>query len=381
MSTEAQATRKYEPLSKPIYTAAQLVERMKEIADVAIVLSPFAGISEIPQGWRISERHVYAQVAEGDDGKGGRTLIGDLYKPFWAKGDTCAPTKLFILRIWMAAGGSILWSRRVDDRKDSRFVEWDAMLELRQLDTNVVKFPGNKRLDLREAADHNLTGDQLRQARKRITELAESEAILRGVRGVLALAQSYSIADLKSKPFVLYQAVPDYDMDDPIIKRMVAATQLGVVDRMFGPASPTPLLGTPQAAPLQITNGRGNGDQQTAVVNGELVNTQTGQVMEDASGFEPPPAQAQEPTIVCTCPCGDQMVVGPENARVSVAAVGTPRCPTCWPWNAKYDVKRHAELKNMEMPKIPTLTGEGAAVQHQAFLDAQKRKVAAGGAR
>ena len=115
--------------------------------------------------------------------------------------------------------------------------------------------------------------------------------------------------------------------------------------------------------------------------NGHTVDTGTGEIIEeDASGFEAPPPAPAEPIIVCGCPCGDQREVTAEVARITTEATGSPRCGACYPWNPKYQAKAHAALKNMEIPKYPLLTGEGAATQHQAFLDAQRRK-SAGGAR
>jgi hypothetical protein len=325
---------KYVPLTKPLYTSDELVARMAEIQDVAIVLSPFSGVSDIQPGWRVSERHVFADL-EG----------GDIYKPFWGKGDDVAPSGKLLNRIWNAAGGSVLYLRRVDDRQDPHIVEWEGILELRQIDTNVVKIPCEKRLDLSKgsAAIEKMKPGQIGQARGRIHELGATEAFFRGVRKGTGMSQSYSEAVLKVKPFVVYCAVPDYDMQDPVIKRMVVASQLGVTNLMYGPAAAGPALET-APAPRALPPGT------TEIVEAETIT--------DASDFAPPPAEEEEKeeeVKVCECPCGDQIAISEEVAEATTRQVGAPRCRECYPAKSfVYD--RHKDLSSLKLPLAPKLT-------------------------
>ena len=76
-------------------------------------------------------------------------------------------------------------------------------------------------------------GRGLAGARKFGARHAESKAANRAIRSFLGLNGSYTRA-AAAKPFVFpkLQWVPD--MSDPMIRRMVAAKQLGIVDQLFG---------------------------------------------------------------------------------------------------------------------------------------------------
>ncbi len=364
MSTPATAARKYEPLTKPIYHAADLVKRMQEIQDVAFVLSPFTGVSDIPQGWRISERFVFAKW-EMEEYKGREHPRGDVYKPFWAKGDSVAPTGQLLNRIWGSAGGSVLFLRRVDDRKEARICEVEGQLLLRQLDANEIKIPCDKRLDLTEGGDGtaNMEPDQLKQARKRIHELVMTEALLRGIRKAFSLSQSYSMKDLQVKPFVVYACVPDFDMTDPMTRKMVVASQLGIVDRLFGPSSSTPLLIGGGPEPGRITEPP----------NG-IVDINSARVIDeppDEGDFPDLPADQPAPPIyVCGCAHGGgcQAEISEIVHKMTVERYGGPRCGRCAP-GKKYDEKAHEEMVTLAFPKDKSMTPSKAA-----GLAAQMRK-------
>lgn len=338
MST--QSPTKYVPLTEPILTAAQLTQRMAAIQDVAIVLSPLTGVSDIPAGWRVSERYIFAQW-EIVDYKGNKTPRGDVYRASWCQGDHVAPSGQLLNKIWSEAGGSILCLKRVDDRKNPHICETEGQLELRQLDSNLQRIPAERRLDLTEgseAARGARSAAQLSQMRLRIHELSASEAFLRGIRKGLAMAQSYSMADLECKPFVVYACVPNFDMTDKMTRAMVVASQLGCVEALCVEA----LFGATGGGRQLLIEAAQAETIDTA--NGHTVDAKTGEVVDDFTP-DPPPAEAPpEPTVpdaVCACEHGCQAPISKATVDSTTAYTGRPLCRSCYPFGEDFNVASH----------------------------------------
>jgi hypothetical protein len=76
--------------------------------------------------------------------------------------------------------------------------------------------------------------ERVYQQRSNIHSLAESKAKLRCVRAALGVPVSMP-KDQAAKPFVVPALVPDLDVSDPEIKRMVAASLIGAQDALYGP--------------------------------------------------------------------------------------------------------------------------------------------------
>lgn len=343
MSTATQNPTEYSPLTSPITSAPDLTARMAAIQDVAIVLSPLTGVSDFPAGWRVSERYVFAQWDSFE--KSGKTYLrGDVYKPSWAQGDHAAPTSQLLNKIWSSAGGSILFLRRVDDRKDPHICEVEGQLELRQLDSNLQKIPADKRLDLSggsEATKAMRSDAQRSQARQRIHELTMTEAFSRGIRKALAMGQSYSMADLKTKPFVVYACVPDFDMSDKMTRAMVVASQLGCVEQLFG-----------------VSGGAGQKLLSSGTIdtpNGATVNAATGELVEPAAasaGYDDLPPDEPSPSTpeaVCEHSCGCQVEIPKADAEKSLEKLHIALCEPCFP-GRQFDYGRHASMTTLGYP-------------------------------
>lgn len=76
--------------------------------------------------------------------------------------------------------------------------------------------------------------ERVYQQRSNIHSLAESKAKLRCIRAALGVPVSMP-KDQAAKPFVVPALVPDLDVSDPEIKRMVAASLLGSQEALYGP--------------------------------------------------------------------------------------------------------------------------------------------------
>src|SRR5262249_28117876 len=139
----------------------------------------------------------------------------------FCKDGEVAPAKNLILKLLLANGGSVGESERVDDRSDSKYCAWRVMVEIRQIDGNVVRYPGSKEIDLR---DHSveiegLSPGQVKGMRKHIVSNCETKAILRAVRGLLQIRPTYKRSELQQKAFYCYSLVPYIESTDPEMER------------------------------------------------------------------------------------------------------------------------------------------------------------------
>jgi len=178
-----------------------------------------------------------------------------------------------------------------------------------------------------------------------------TEAFSRGIRKALAMAQSYSMAALKEKPFVVYACVPDFDMSDKMTRAMVVASQLSCVEQLFGAAGARQLMlgpGQPQGPTIETPNGA-------------TVDAATGEVVENGEDdFTPPPAaaaaQAQStPEAACECEHGCQAPITAEVAEKTQAITGRKLCKACFP-GAGFDYSLHAQLTSLKLSKYPDMT-------------------------
>lgn len=152
----------------------------------------------------------------------------------------------------LAQAAGITWVHskcgRTDDRSKPYLWSYRMTLQIKGLDGRTREVSREYELDLRGSGD-NLTpaakkaGKGLPNARIHGAQLAESKAANRAIRAALGL-HAYSMADAR-KPFVLpvLRWVPD--AGDPVIRRMIAAKELGLVQELFGA----------EAAAAQATGG------------------------------------------------------------------------------------------------------------------------------
>lgn len=329
-------------------TVKLLVDRMREIQDQAFICSPFANLDALPEFFRVSERVVTIDP---------NPERGDVYysKQFCKPGEV-ALTRPGLFKLWQAAGGTIISSRRTDDRSMLHYCAWEVVGEIRQVDGNSLRMFGSRTLDYRDGSEQikGLTDGDVAQKRRAIQQLAETFATERMIRGCINLQQKYRAADLEQKPFVCYALIPDASQsDDPAIRRLAAAVAFGVVDKLYGAPAQVP---GGQAAPMLTTE------------SGDVVDPSTGQVISEAPAPDDDPIPAtpiapkQEAIHVCGCPCGDQKAVPTEKALERMKTIGCIRCSDCFPGRTFID-KGHLDLPNggsLEIPGHPEITATWA---------------------
>lgn len=334
-------------LDGPIASVDTLVSRIQSMQQQAFVCCPFTSLDLIPANYVVSERLVV--LDPNPDNR-------DVYKSslFFKRQGEVGLAKNGILKILQAAGGTILWSKQVDDGSDPFYVEWSCMIRFRQLDGNFIDYPGSKRVNLRDDSpelrsymtDGRVNAGQLEGARGNIVSLAETKAILRGARGGLALRQGYLREELLQKPFVCYALVANLDMSDPVTKHMAEAVALGI-----------DLYGERGAAGNLLTAGGGQAQTREAIVGGQPAH-------EEQTGPQPPPDDPRPPEpekdiFVCGCPCGHQVQLSEERYAASIGKVGSPRCDACYP-GQYFDFEMHKEYGDLCLKDLPGYTPEQA---------------------
>lgn len=209
--------------SRPLAKVEEVREVVERISSQCNLLMPLSFHDYIPPMHRVSTRMI--SIGDSDtyaDSKfcsGGERAIG----------------KTGLMKIIRAGGGSVLFSRRSDDRSDPHYCEWSVMVRVKEMDGQLTDIPGSREIDLRDGSTiaARMSPKELGNARAHILANAETKALNRAIRAMFAIRQKYSSADLL-KPFVTFALVPDFPMDDPDVKRMVVASMLHAESALYG---------------------------------------------------------------------------------------------------------------------------------------------------
>lgn len=331
MTTKTNLPAKIELPAEPIAEIGQLRSTYDRVSKQANLIMPVSHCDFIPPMMRVSLRAVIIDP----DGR-------DVYKPKFCKQNERAPGKTMILRLLQAAGGDVRESERTDDEREQYVASWRVKIRVPQLDGTSQEFIGSKRVDYRDGSAQisTFTPNQISQARQFIPELAETKALLRAVRGALALSQEYTLEEL-AKPFVVPALVPDLDVSDPEIRRMMARKILQLNESVYPQA---PATGTPT---VLLPSGD-NRPEPSPPDDPE----------ESLDGLEAPPepesvAPPTTPEGICTCPCGCQQAISTELSDYTKEKLGTERCRACYPYNADFALAKHFDVKDFEIPRLP----------------------------
>lgn len=379
MTTEkstALVARKVEMPAAPIAKIQELRDAYDRLAANVNLITPMQSPDYIPAMHSVSLRAVVLNTSESS---------GDVYhSPAFLKTHERALTKIAILKLLQAAGGTVVESRRTDDRRDHYVAEFRVVIEIPGIDGTRRRFESSKGVDYRDGSPQTaaFTANQLKAARQFVPELAETKALLRAVRGALALKQKYTIEEL-GKPFVVPALVPDLDMSDPDTKRMVTAKALGITDALYGPKALSPAVAV--LGPELIGDGHerpepGQTIETTVLSNGDEPDAQAG---DDAEMFGTPAPVAAEPPPpewICQCPCGHQVPVSKAAADATMQAAECVRCAECYPWHPHYRFAAHMQFADMEIKKFPHTSGERAAVLHKEYMERRAKATKGGGA-
>jgi len=95
--------------------------------------------------------------------------------------------------------------------------------------------------------------DRVYQQRANIHSLAESKAKLRAIRSAIGIPSAMT-PERAALPFVVPTLVPDLDVSDPEVRRMLAASLIGSQEALYGPrvlpaGAQAPALDEPESAP------------------------------------------------------------------------------------------------------------------------------------
>lgn len=352
MSKETTALARVEMPDAPIAKIDKLREAYHSLSDKVNLITPMQSPDYIPAMHSVSLRAVVLN-SNAD--------TGDVYhSPAFLKPNERALTKIAILKLLQAAGGTVVESRRIDDRRDHYVAEFRVVIEIPGIDGTRRRFESSKGVDYRDGSPQTAAfqPNQLKAARQFVPELAETKALLRAVRGALALKQKYTVDEL-NRPFVVPALVPDMDMSDPEIKRMVAQKALGLTGQLYGPAAGGP-------APAQIGDGLERPEPGQAI-EATVLNDEPDD-FGDAPPPEPAPIPAEKMPILCGCACGDQKEITEQVAHLTIEKVGAPWCGACWPWGPKFAQKAHRDIGVMGMPLFKQMDGSAAIAANVEYL-------------
>lgn len=222
------------------------------------LLAPNSVIAEIPAGYSVAIRAVtFPTDGEWKDGKS---------NGIWYKTENgVALHRSSIDQLIALCGVEILdstvkqepryvWTATIKGRIRDISGRWRPVIGTKEIDARGDD--PNRRLDpgvglkWEQLTAQHKTDKALAKLREHGLSHAETKARNRLLRAAIGLRPSYSMAEA-SRPFVYPGLVWSPDRNDPEVQRMIAATELGVVEQVYGPraAPQAPLLETRATAP------------------------------------------------------------------------------------------------------------------------------------
>jgi hypothetical protein len=169
-------------------------------------------------------------------------------------GGKVALNKQALNKISSAAGITWVSVKRIDDRRQLDYYEYEARAQVMDFGGTVRAAIGTKELDLRMDADglgtpgratEGMTTDsQIKAARVYAPEMCATKAMNRAIATLLAIPRSYTKADL-SLPFIVPRLVPD--PSNPGTQRVMLAAMYGALDMLFADTGPS------RSAPVQLS--------------------------------------------------------------------------------------------------------------------------------
>lgn len=223
--------------SGPVRSPAEGTQALTRAVDAgAILLAPRTAIGEIPVGYELLVRAVRFPTG------GGKEANGKWSNGVWytTDGGGLALHRSSLDQLAQLAGiSSVPDACRVVEM--TRYC-WKATHTVRVRDLNGTwrTAVGNRIVDARGPnADLSIPqGDKLlRTLREHGPAQAESKARNRAIRAALGIRGSYTPEEA-NRPFVCPVLQWKPDMSDPIVRQMVAASELGITDRVYGPREP-----------------------------------------------------------------------------------------------------------------------------------------------
>ena len=308
---------------KQITSAADYAQRLRELENQAFLLAPMSATSSFGHG--IIGNLVVVVIDPSVDPQSGRGAdvyhqaaihktrkVGDEWVPL-----EVSLNKNGLLKMLAGRGVNVYPTQRTDD--GTRQYYWSCMAQgdVLEFDGMMRRLPsGSVEIDFRDGSAQiggwtpeewdrrakaaegktdkwgkpakpeaigGWTADRVMQARKFGLRLAETKALNALARN-LGIRQTYTIDELKAKPFVIVRPSFVPDVSDPEVRRMLTATALGARNLMYGNA--------PQQVALSHAPESQHGDP-TGVIESTVVDQRTDAPPPDAveaSFDEPAPA-------------------------------------------------------------------------------------------
>lgn len=174
-------------------------------------------------------------------------------------------TKQALMRLCACAGIEWNWAfcGRTDDNSDRDYIAYRMVGAVRKLDGTWYPLQGQydmdfevieedlrelyiqrsrnwkKPQDQKDAYVRDMTRKELLRKRKHKLALCETGAMLRAIRGLLTIKNSYTRAELE-KPFVIARLAFQPDYNDPEIRKQFVAAATQAITGVYGPSAQSP---------------------------------------------------------------------------------------------------------------------------------------------
>ncbi len=203
----------------------------------ATVLTALVAFDHIPAHYAVVMRTVAFEADAGWDKKSN----GSYYQ---SDGGGLALHKA-PLRMLAAAAGAEISTERMDGRQTPNVWEFRATVAVKTMDGALRRVQATKEIDLRDGSgtveEWRRTAESQRKsakvrifkAREHGLRMAESKAVNAAIRSALGLPVSMTIEQAR-QPYVFPVLVYSPPVGNPAIDAMVAAMEMGLVDKVFG---------------------------------------------------------------------------------------------------------------------------------------------------
>ena len=219
---------------------AMINEQLAKAAEHCHLVSPATSCGSLPDGCEVVFSCVHV------DTRGDAAEIYDVGNGRWGLAKKPLQTIASALEI----GGDYYQSRRLDNGMNQHYVHFRAVGHVRNFDGSSRPIIGEREVDLRQnsAQIAGKSAKEIAGMRRHILSRAETMAQLRAIRSV-GIKSSYTMEELRTKPFVVARLMLTGRTDDPEMKRFYdkkrAEVMFGGLAACYGQVPP-PQLPAPE---------------------------------------------------------------------------------------------------------------------------------------
>lgn len=199
------------------------------------ILGPETHIDDIPPGYAIALRFAFVDkespAMRGDPGKKSNGLW------YEQKGGGLSLSYVSLNQLAHTAALSFPAFQRTDDGTNPRLARFWGRYRYRLFDGEYIDEPFTGQADLSEGSDEvaGKSATQVLGMRAKVSQRGESIAKAGAIRKALCIRGVYSWEEA-DMPFVFPALRYIPPTDDPVINRMVAARELGILGDIYGPS-------------------------------------------------------------------------------------------------------------------------------------------------